>query len=446
MKSEIISQEQNVIVIKAEYDIQTAAEAIRGAYRDLAANVNIKGFRKGHVPAKMLELHLGRPAIYRHAMEELLRHALETVVREHDLNLVIDPQITAGRLEEGMPFEVTLTLEVRPEVVLPELTDLIAERTVHEVTDELVESSVNRFLDSAAELKSTGEDRPLTETDIAEVEYSSSVVDSSGKVTELEEKKKNTIFLGQETLRPEIKEALLGKKLAEEVCVELQVEADHPEKRLAGKTLRYNMEVMDILRREVPELTDEVAEKISQGRFKSAEELREGVRQQVAMSLSMKDAESLRNSAVDKLASACEMEIPDSMIQRQKDAMRRGHEDQIRKDLGQSLDEYLQNNSLDPEEFDKGMADRAREIVRNSLAVDALMDKENIGCTAEDVDREVTSMAYNMGVEPDQLKKYFVAERDRIQEVVAQVRSRKTVDFLVSKVQVTNVPVENNKE
>ena len=227
--------------------------------------------------------------------------------------------------------------------------------------------------------------------------------------------------------------------------MELQVEADHPEKRLAGKTLRYNMEVMDILRREVPELTNEVAEKISQGRFKTADELKEGVRQQVAMSLSMKDAESLRNSAVDKLASACQMEIPDSMIQRQKEAMRRGHEDQIRKDLGQSLDEYLQNNSLDPEEFDKGITDRAREIVRNSLAVDALMDRENIGCTAEDVDREVTSMAYNMGVEPEQLKKYFVAERDRIQEVVAQVRSRKTVDFLVSKVQVTNVPAETKE-
>lgn len=440
MRSEILSQEQNVIVIKAQYEAPAVTEALKRAYKEIGNNVNIKGFRKGHIPNKILEMHVGRAGIERHAVEMLLRGALENVIREHELHLVTDPSIESGVFKEGSPFEVTMTLEVRPEVTLPDLASLVAERTVHEVTDEMVEKQIEYMLESISEMKTTGEDRELLESDIVDVEYATAIIDENGKQTDLEEKKRNVIELSQPTLRKEIKEALVGKKLAEEITVDLQVEADHPEKRLAGKTLRYIMEVMDIMRKETPEFSDESAEKLSQGRYKKAEELRDAVRQQIAATLSMRDTESLRNSAIEKLGEAAEMEIPDTMLNRQKEAMRRGQEEQIRKDLGQSLEEYLQNNSLNPEEFDKDLEENARRIVRNTLALDALMEREKIGCTAADIDREVTTMAYNMGVEPEELKKYFIAEQGRIQEVVSRVRSSKTVDYLISKVQVTNVP------
>ncbi|MCL2684203.1 MAG: trigger factor family protein, partial [Synergistaceae bacterium] len=150
MKSEIVSQEGNVIVVKAEYEAGEVDGAVGKTVRELSKNANVKGFRKGRVPRNTLELLFGRKSIYRDAMELLANDALRAVVEEYDLDPVTEPKLKLGDLAEGLPVEIEFTFEVRPDVELPDIASLTAEKIIYEVSDEDVEEGLRQLLESNA--------------------------------------------------------------------------------------------------------------------------------------------------------------------------------------------------------------------------------------------------------------------------------------------------------
>ena len=95
MKSEILSQERNVVVVKSEFDSDEVDSAIRKTVRELSNKANIKGFRRGHVPRKTLELYFGKDGIYKETLEKMAQQALESIISEYELDLITEPQAVA---------------------------------------------------------------------------------------------------------------------------------------------------------------------------------------------------------------------------------------------------------------------------------------------------------------------------------------------------------------
>ncbi len=186
MKSEILSQERNVVVVKSVYEASEVDKTVSRTVRELSNKVNIKGFRKGHVPRKALEMYVGRGAIYRETLENLAQQALDEIVAEYDLDLVTNPNLDAKELKEGEPLEITFTFEVRPEVKLPELASLEAEKIVYRVQDADVDEELHHLLEANAKLEPIDEDRPATMDDIVETQYTSYRVEGDDNAVELE--------------------------------------------------------------------------------------------------------------------------------------------------------------------------------------------------------------------------------------------------------------------
>ncbi|MDR3076039.1 MAG: trigger factor, partial [Synergistaceae bacterium] len=360
MKSEILSQEGNIVVVKAEYEAGEVDGAVGKTVRELSKNANIKGFRKGHVPRRTLELMFGRNSIYRETLEHLASDALENVVSEYDMDLVTDPKIKLGDLSEGNPIEIEFTFEVRPEVELPDIPSLTAEKIVYEIRDEDVEEGLRQLLESNARLEPLNDDRPAAKDDIIEVQYSSHTVQGDGSLKELERGKKNTLFLAN--LREDISNAVIGHKPAEELNFDITLEDDYPDSRMAGKTVRYNMEILNFMKRVVPEPTDETILELSKGKYNSVDEIRAEMRHQLEANAAERSEATLQESAIKALAAAAVVTVPESMIDRQYMTMRREQDGMIRQDLKQSLDDYLKNNNLSVEDFDGGLKKRAETI------------------------------------------------------------------------------------
>jgi trigger factor len=442
LKSEILSQEKNVVVIKAEYESGEVDAAVHKTVRQMSNKANIKGFRKGHVPRKTLELMLGKNSIYRETLEKLAGEALENVVSEYDLNLVVDPKLKLGELNEGNSLAIEFTFEVRPEVNLPDISALSAEKTVYSVSDDEVDEGLRQILESNARLEPLEDDREAEKDDIVDTLYSSYRVQDDGHLKSLEKDKKSTLYLS--TLRQDIAEAIIGHRPAEKLSFDIRLEDDYPDRRMAGTAVRYELEILNFMKRVVPEADDATIAEISQGKYQSVEEIRTDIRKQLEESASARSEASLQESAIKALAEAAEIDVPETMIDRQYLAMRREHDNQLQRSLKQSLDDYLTDNNLSVEKFDGSIRKHAEETVRNTLALDALAERDEISFTNDDVNEEIIRMANSMRMNPQELADTLSANRKEFANLTARVRTRNTVKHLAALVKVTETAVEHH--
>jgi len=425
------------VVVRADFEAAEVNKAVGKTVRELSNKANIKGFRKGHVPRKTLELYFGKSGIYRETLERVAQEAFENVVSEYELDLITDPRIKPGELEEGKPFEIEFTFEVRPEVVLPDIPALSAEKTVFRVSDEDVEAAFRQVLESNAKLEPTDEDRPATEEDIVETQYTSYAVEDDGNLQELERDQKSTLALNG--LRKDIADAVIGRRPAEEFTFEIKLEGDYPDARMAGTTIRYDMEVLQFMKRVVPEATDEVVSELSKERYATVEELKADLRRQMEADAEERSQATLRESAITAVAEAAEIDIPDTMIERQYAAMRRDQDNQVQRDLKQSLDDYLKHNNLSVDEFDGNLRKRAAEIVRNTLVLDAVAERDEISFTSDEINEEIMRTANAMRVNPQELADMLGKNRDQFASLAMRVRTKNTMNHIASLVQVREI-------
>lgn len=444
MKTEQISQEKNIIVVKAVFEAADVDKAIEKTYKNLSQKANIKGFRKGHVPKKTIELYFGKKGIYAETMENILPDAIDKVIEEYELKLIAEPGVEPGEMEEGKSFEVTLKFEVSPEVTFPDIESIEAERTIHTVADELVEENIARILDVHSEIIPTYEDRELTKDDYASVKYTSNVVDADGTVNEVEKDQKTEINLAQENMRHEVVDALVGKKPGDSVVVEFPVEQDNENKDLAGKSMRYDIEILGIMAKKTPELTDETVVSITQSKHNTVDEFREEVRNQLIASADRQSEDTLKDSAVKKITDASEVEVPESLVARQKEAIRAEQEDRIKRESGMSFEDFFAESGMEKEKYEAELADAAQRVVKRALVLEAIADANNIEWTPEELDTEIKRIAIASRIEVKKFHDYVYGNRDRLFEIAEKIRNRKTVDFIITKVKVKEV--EEKKE
>lgn len=439
MKSELVSQEQNVVVVKALFDAEEVKEGIAKTYKELSKKANIKGFRKGHIPAKTLELYFGKKAIYAETMEELIPAALDQIVDEYELKLIQEPDLKPGEMKEGKTFEFTATFEVFPEVTTPDLETIEAEKTIYVPTDEMVEKNVERLLEAHSEVVPTYEERELTKTDYVSVKYSSNMVDEEGNVTVIEENKKTEINLGLDDMQNDVVDALVGKKPGETVTVDFPVDKEGKNKELAGKGMRYIIEVLGIMKKEVPALSDETVEKITQGQNKTVDEFKATIKDELTKSAARQSEETLRNSAVAKVVEGSVIEVPQSIVDRQLAAMKEDQANRIKRESDMTMDEFFEKTGVDKDKYEEELKESAFAIVKRGLVLEAVAEENNVQWSREEIDQEIASMAKSANIDFKKLKDYVYGDRDRIYELAEKVRNRKTIDFIVTKVKVKEV-------
>lgn len=446
MKTEVLSQEKNVLVVKAEFEAAEVNTAVARTVKNLSMKANIKGFRKGHVPRRAIELYFGKQGIYQETLEDLLQSAVEQAVEEYDLDLISNPDVKPAELKEDNLFSAEITFEVTPEVKLPEFASIEAEKVIYTPTEDMERENIERMLDTHSEIIPLYEERAVKADDYISVKFTSSIVNEDGSSNPVETEQKTEIYLGQENIRPQIVEAITGKKPGDTVTVEFPVEDGAENKELAGKDMRYDIEILGLMKKETPELTDETAEKISYGRNKTADDFKKSVREQLQASADRESTESLKASAVQKLVEASEVKLPESLVNRQIEAMKQEQADRIKRESDLSMEEFFEKSGMDKETYDAEVEASARQIVKRSLVLEAVANKEGIQTTPEEFNSELQRMAMASRMEYDKFRSYVMSENERIYEITARIRNRKTIDFLISQVKVTEVAAPEKSE
>ncbi|NLB83334.1 MAG: trigger factor [Synergistaceae bacterium] len=437
MRSELISQEKNIVTIKAEFEVKEFAKNVQKAVSELSSKVSVPGFRKGHTPRKILEMRFGKQALYAEALEAMLPEAIDSIVKDYEMDLIDEPDVKIEKMEEGSPVEITLTFETTPEVVLPELSEITVDRTIARVDEKTLEGTIEEIRTRNATLTSVT-DRPIEANDVVDIEYYTVVPATAETEEERHGPDTAPLDLVDGNIRREILDSLLGKNIGETVSVDVEIQEDYPEQHLAGKSISYEMTVKDVKEKIPPEMNSEFFKKILQQECETYEVFLEEVGKRILEGKTAECQSEAEYNAVEKITELAQLDLPETLIARQGEAMKKEDAEKIEKSKNMTLDKFLEESSTTAEEYEENIRKQAEAIVRRSLILDKIAENLGITVEREDFTAEMSKLAATYQIDADRLVNSLFKDEKSLIEMANKIKYRKTVKAIMDSVQIND--------
>ena len=422
MKAELVKKEGNKVTLKITVDNNKFEEAVNKAYNKTKGKYNIPGFRKGKAPKVVIETQYGKGVFYNDAIDMLFPEIYPQAIKELNIDPIDRPDLDIEEISKDNGLVMVVNVEVKPEFELGAYKGIEISKVDNTVSEEEVELSLNEMVNKNARLISV-EGKALENGDTAVIDFEGF---ENGVAFEGGKGENYNLVIGSNTFIPGFEDQLVGKKAGEEVEVNVTFPETYHAENLAGKPVVFNVKVNDVKVKEVPALDDEFAKDTTE--FETLAELRADVKAKLEeQAKNAADAE-MRNSLVEKVSANTEVEVPEAMIQHQIDNMLMELNYQLQYQ-GLNLQQLLEMTGRGVEELREERRADAERLVKSSLILEAIAEKENVEVNEADVDAELEKMAamYNMEVEKI---KSSLRETD-IEDIKGQIKIRKTIDLLV---------------
>lgn len=403
--------------------------ALDDAARHLAEEVKVPGFRKGRVPRKVLESRLGKGAVVQHAVQDSLPQFYAEAVREQELEPVGQPDFELGTFEEGEDASFTATVEVRPDFDAPSIDGILVTHPEWEVGDDDVEEELNQLRERFAEAETV--DRPIQVDDLAVLTISAA---HAGTPVEDASMDDQLYRVGD----PEQTGQALDRELLGTAAGGIVKFTDTFD-GVDDRELDFTVIVKDVKALRLPEADDDFA--ITASEFDTIDELREGIREQLAASKLELARGALRGRAVETISELVEVPLPRALVDQEVQfQLARLARDAERRQI--PFDQYVQAAGTTIEELQQQLEDNARKTVRAQLVVDRIGRDAGIEVTNEDLTRQVTEEAARLNMPPQELAQ-FMSEPERLGVLFTDAFRRKTIDYIIDHVEVVDAPPDD---
>ena len=386
-------KEIKITLTAAEWEAENekAYQANKGKY-------SLQGFRKGHVPRKVLENVYGAGVFFEEAFNEAFpKYYGEVLDKEKDLFPVDRPDIDIEKIDEkGIVFSAVVT--TKPEVTVTEYKGMKHPKIEYNVTDADIEEEIKKAQERASRLVPV-EDRPAEDGDTVLIDYSGSVdgVQFEGGTAE-----KQTLVLGSHSFIPGFEEGVVGMKTGEEKDLNVKFPEDYHAENLKGKDAVFHVKLHEIKKKEVPEFNDEFVKDVSE--FDTVDAYRADIKKRLEEQNARRATQEMENALVDLILEKTPVNIPDCMIQSQIDSMVQEFEYRLMYQ-GLKLDDYLKYTGMKPEDLRKSYEDQAKKSVKTRLIFEAIIKQEKIEATEEDKQKKFAEMAEAAKKEVEEFKK-----------------------------------------
>lgn len=409
----------NTYEVEVTVDADVFTEACKSAYLKQRKSIQIPGFRKGKATQGMVEKVYGEGAFYEETLEIVYPDAVQEAFDAAGLKVVDQPydlEVPVMSKSEGVEMKMKVT--TYPEVKLGEYKGLEAKMLDTEASDEDVENELKNMQDRNSRLVSV-DDRAAEMGDTAEIDFEGFV---DGVAFDGGKGENYPLELGSNSFIPGFEEQVAGHKVDEEFDVNVTFPEEY-EPSLAGKDAVFKCKIHEIKVKELPELDDEFAKDVSE--FDTLDELKADLKKQIS-ERKEKDAKvDFENQVLEQVVENMEVEVPECMNEQKCDEMIQDYSYRLQMQ-GIDLATYLQYLGQTMEQFKAQFAEGAKKQVLVSLALDAIVEAENIEATEEEIDAEIAKLAEQYNMDADQIKAAVPAE-----QLSKDIVTRKAVDFVV---------------
>ncbi|HDA2133303.1 TPA: trigger factor [Staphylococcus aureus] len=395
-------------------------KALDQAFKKVVKQINVPGFRKGKVPRPIFEQRFGVEALYQDAIDILLPDAYGEAIDETDIKPVAQPEVSVTQIEKGKDFIFEVTVTVEPEVKLGDYKGLEIEKQETELSDDELQEAIDHSLGHLAEMV-VKEDGVVENGDTVNIDFSGSV---DGEEFEGGQAEGYDLEIGSGSFIPGFEEQLEGMKVDEEKDVVVTFPEEYHAEELAGKEAIFKTKVNEIKFKEVPELTDEIANELD-AEANTVDEYKENLRKRLAEQKAT-DAENVeKEEAITKATDNTTIDIPEAMVNTELDRMVSEFAQRIQQQ-GLDLQTYFQISGQDETQLREQMKDDAEQRVKTNLTLTAIAEAEKIEATDEDIDKELEKMSKQFNISVEDIKN-TLGNTDIIKN---DVRIQKVIDLL----------------
>ncbi len=426
MQTTVERPEKHTVKLTVEVEPEDFAKDMDRAYRSIANQVKIPGFRKGKVPKQIIDAQVGHDVV----MEEFLSSAVPSyfreAVREQDLAPIADPEIDLEQAEDGKPLIFTATVEVRPRLELPDYSGVRIDKPDTSVSDQEVDDWVGRLRERFAELEPA--ERAATSDDYVVMDVRAT---HEGEEVEQLTRADYLHRVGSGEFGPVLDGELPGTKPGDiiEFDQALDSAAGAPE---SAAPVHLRVLVKEVKTKKLPPLDDDLAKTASE--FDTLDELRADLREKIH---DLKERESvgiLRDRVLDALVARTEVDLPETLVEHETE--HRVTEATSRAERsGLTLAQVLETQGWDEDRFRADARDHAVRAITSDLVLEAVARAEEIEVTADEIGTEINALAQAYQREPKELAKQL----DRSGQIVtlaSDIIRTKALDLLVEQADI----------
>ena len=426
--------ETNRYQLEIVIDGEQFREAIKQAYRKNGKKINVPGFRKGKAPLHIIETYYGTEVFFEDALNLLYSDAVDAAITESGLKVIddkMDFDLVSISKEDGVDFKVSVT--TYPEIELEAYKGLKAERPLVKVDAAEVNAEVKSIQERNARMVSV-EERAAKKGDTVVIDFegfTDGVAFDGGKA------EGHSLELGSGQFIPGFEDQIIGKNIGDEFDVNVTFPEDYGANELAGKPAVFKVKLHEIKVRELPAADDEFAKDVSE--FDTLKEFKADLKKKALERKKKAAEEAVENILVQQIVDGIKGEIPEAMFTNRLNQSVEEFNYRLQSQ-GMSLDLYLKYTGSTIEQFRDTFRPQAEMQVKYRLALEKIVELENIKATEEELEAEYAKLAEGYGVDVDKVKSVIPAS-----EVEKDVAVGKAIDFVKANAVITD-EVDEKKE
>jgi trigger factor len=425
VKSTVETLSPTRVRLAVEVPFAELQPSLQKAYREIASQVTIPGFRRGKVPPSVIDQRVGRGAVLNEAVQEAIPAQLLAAIQEHEVKTLGRPDVEITEFADGEPLRFTAEMDVRPEITLPDLGGI--EVTVDEIQvgDDEIAEQLAGLRERFATLQTV--ERPAQVGDYVQIDLAATVDGEEvpgGTASNISHE------VGSKQLLPGLDEVVDGMSAGGSTTFVTQLVGGD----FAGRDAEVAVTVRTVKEKQLPALDDEFAQLASE--FDTLDELREDLRTRLTRVKRVEQLYAARDKALDELVKATEVPAPDGIVREEADRQRQLITDQLER-IGTSMDEYLESEGKTEDQVDTELTEAAATGVKIQLVLDTLADAENIQVSDDEFGHEIVHRAQRAGMAPQQYYDQIV-RAGTAGAVYGDVRRGKALTLVLERVKITD--------
>jgi trigger factor len=425
VKSTVENLSPTRVRLAVEVPFDDLKPSLDKAYKQLAQQIRVPGFRPGKVPARVIDQRVGRGAVLQEAVNDALPQLYGEAAREHELRPLGQPDIDITQLDDGTSLSFTAEVDVRPEITLPELEGIAVTVDDAVVADDDVEVQLNDLRDRFGTLK--GVERPVQVGDYVSIDLVAKVGD--GEV-EGGSAKGLSYVVGSDDLVDGLDEAITGKSAGDSATFPTTLrQGDH-----AGQEGEVTVTVKSVKVKELPEVDDEFAQLASE--FDTVDELRNDLRERLARVKTLEQGAQARDKVLEHLIDSVDFPLPESAVKAEIDFREHevvhtlNHDDAL-------FERYLEAQGKTREEFENELRESAEKSVRAQFVLDAVADRIDAQPNESELTEYLIRQAQRYQMAPQEFANQIV-QAGNLPVLMADLRRNKALAQLLETAVVTD--------
>ena len=393
-------------------------KAVDKAFKKLAKNLELPGFRKGSVPNSLAQKRIAAAERYLEAVNTHANEWMQSALKELGLSPITQPQLDIKDVNDDK-VELVYTFTVEPEAKVGDYKALKYEVEDWSVSDEEVDADIDRRRNNYADLEvKEGE---AENGDTVNIDYKGL---KDGVAFEGGTAEGYDLELGSNSFIPGFEEQLIGVKAGDEKSLNLTFPADYHSEDLAGAEVVFEVKVNEVKVKTVPELNDDFAKELNIKEVETVEDLKNDTRKRLEARKKMDAENKAQNDLMEAFAEIVEVDIPDVMVEEEVQGQINQLAEQLQQ-YGMSLTSYLQMMGQSADDLKKTYRDQAEKTVKVRLGLEAVAKAENLEPAAEEIEKQYQDIADQYGMKAEEVKTYI--SEDIIRK---DVRNAKAMEIL----------------